>query len=345
MHRPFICLIFLALFACQSPAAQPVEVTDQVAQQPTSLPQPTNTSVPTVTRTVTLQPPSIATSRPTATPTLSPTDTATPTLTPTSTPTQTPTPSVTPTETPTPTPTSEFACRSREALAGIRQPLTAGRGPYQTFGVSSEMLFYTNGRGQNLIHLGFDVEGSPTHLAELLDVLDKRGVTTSMFIVGNWAETYPNWVKEFDQRGHELLNHTWSHGDMAKFSAETVKQELNSTDQLVQSLTGQSTKPFVRPPFGSRSDLSVQAAYEAGWTTVIWSGSTNDWQHEATEDSMCELLRSASFPGGILYSHTYRSEIPAVVDRYIAEMQARGYVFVPLGVLMAVDPSLYLSGN
>ncbi|GAB4151031.1 MAG: hypothetical protein Fur0021_14500 [Candidatus Promineifilaceae bacterium] len=215
-------------------------------------------------------------------------------------------------------------------------------GPWPRPPAWSEMVFAGTGSG-NLIQLGFDVEGSPAHLGELLDVLDRRGVKTTMFILGSWAETYPDWVREMARRGHEMANHTYSHSNMREMSAEQLVAELNHTEEIVLALTGQSTKPWLRPPYGSRSDESVRAAYEAGWTTVIWSGSADDWREDATADRMCQTMREGSFPGSILYAHTYRADMPETVDRYLGEMQARGYTFAPLSVLMAGDPTAWLT--
>ena len=101
-------------------------------------------------------------------------------------------------------------------------------------------------------------------------------------------------------------------------------------------------QPWLRPPFGAYSDASVLAAYEAGYTTVIWSGSADDWRTGMGADEMCETLLYYAVPGGILYAHTNRAEIVTAVDRFIGEMQAAGYTFVPLSVLMAADPGAWL---
>ncbi len=200
---------------------------------------------------------------------------------------------------------------------------------------ASPNLIY-NGGGGNLIHLGFDVEGSPAYLGELLDVLDRRGVKTTMYILGSWAENYPNWVQTFAQRGHELGNHAYSHANMNDLTPQQIKDELNQTEQIIRNLTGQSSKPYFRPPYGSRSDASVQAAYEAGWSTIIWSGSSEDWRGDETNANlMCQTMRQGAFPGSILYTHTYRADMPEAVDRFIGEMQSRGYIFVPVSVILA----------
>jgi peptidoglycan/xylan/chitin deacetylase (PgdA/CDA1 family) len=231
---------------------------------------------------------------------------------------------------PTSTPDPPVVTNARHAvgpwpvLAAITEPIHIGYGASKT------------------IHLGFDVEGSPVHLDRLLAVLDKHDVKTTMFVVGSWAERYPEWIQRFANDGHELANHTYSHSNLNELSAEQVLEEINQTEAIVQRLTNQSTKPWLRPPFGSRSEESIRVAYEAGWSTVIWSGSTNDWQQDSTSDDMLQTLLAGAYPGAILYSHTYRADIPYTVDRFIAEMHQQGYAFVPMSVLMSANPDAYL---
>jgi peptidoglycan/xylan/chitin deacetylase (PgdA/CDA1 family) len=193
-----------------------------------------------------------------------------------------------------------------------------------------------------LIHLGFDVEGDPYHVEALLDVLDQRQVRTTMFIQGAWADANPEWTQEMARRGHEIASHTYSHADLSAMEATAVQQELRSTELTLQALTGQSPRPWLRPPFGSYSETSLRAAYEAGYTSVIWSGSANDWRSGIDADGMCAALRYYTAPGAILYAHTNRAAIVTAVDRFIAEAQAEGYTFVPLSVLMAEDPTIWL---
>ena len=320
---------------------------------------PPATQPPTATQAITQVEP---TATATTVPTIAATNTTVPTLPPPPTLTQAPTeipptasPKPPPTAAPSPKPTSEATavatvehdagdCLSADAVADAQSPYVVVDGPWPRGGASTVEI-YTGNNNPNLIHLGFDVEGDPGQLAAILDILDRRQVKTTMFIVGNWAETYPDWVKEFVARGHELANHSQTHGNLGDMSYEQVQAELNNTETTVMRITGLTTKPWLRPPFGSRSEVSIQASADAGWSTVIWSGSPDDWRPEYDAEDMCDTLLATSYPGGILYAHPWRPEMPEVVDRYIGTLQSQGYTFVPLSVMMSNNPSEYLLPN
>ncbi|MCB8965478.1 MAG: polysaccharide deacetylase family protein [Ardenticatenaceae bacterium] len=237
---------------------------------------------------------------------------------------------------------NRFTCRTEATLTAVSPIWIVRPGPWPRPAAAAGLLGHYPDTGLKLLHLGFDVEGDPYFVGDLLDVLDKRQVKTTMFVLGSWADTYPEWVQEFARRGHELATHGYSHADMSSMTASQISAELRDTEFSINSLTGQTTKPWLRPPFGSYSETSVQAAYAAGYTTVIWTGSANDWRSGMDADKMCATLRYYASPGAILYAHTNRAEVVTAVDRFIAEMQDAGYTFVPLSLLLADDPADWL---
>ena len=330
-----ILILVIVLNGCTAETVQPTN-TPRPTSQPTNTPTTPPTAQPT-------NPPATATPLP-APPTFTPAPTKIrPTHTPTSVPTAEPT--LAPTSVPTPTVNAVLGnCLPRDTIQNTQSPYAVTAAPWPR-GNARAVEIYTGNVGPKLIHVGFDVEGDPSNLPEILDILDRHNVKATMFILGSWADTYPQWIPEFVARGHELANHTWTHGNMDEMSYETVQAELNRTEALVQKLVGQTTKPWLRPPFGARNETSIQASADAGWTTIVWSGSPDDWRTEYGVEEMCNTLLETSYPGGIIYMHPWRPEMPEVLDRYIGTLQTQGYTFVPLSVLMSSDPSTYLITN
>ena len=120
---------------------------------------------------------------------------------------------------------------------------------------------------------------------------------------------------------------------MRDLTSEEVQQQLEQTEAIVQQLTGQSTKPWMRPPYGAYNEATVQTTFAAGWSTVIWTGTGMEVDAEATESSICNNLMRSAIPGAILLVHPSKAVTIMAVDRFITEMIARGYTFVPMSVL------------
>lgn len=331
-----VLIIFFSSIGCQ--------VEDNTPEATATVPA---TAVAAVTAVPTNTPPpptAVKTARPTRTPlpTATATDPATAVPTETAVPTPEPTATISDADLAATAAIESGGCLPLSETANARAPYRVAAAEWSRPAAAWDSEVYTGNISYGMIHLGFDVEGNPSRLGDLLDVLDKHGVKTTMFVVGSWSESYPGWIREMSQRGHEFANHTWSHANMRDLSAEQVTQELNDTEQLIQQLTGRTTKPWFRPPFGSRSKESVQAAAAAGWTHVIWSGSAEDWREGTDVEQMCATLKNGAYPGSILYSHTSHPDIVEVVDRFIGEMHAAGYTFVPLSVIMSSNAGNYL---
>lgn len=250
---------------------------------------------------------STPTTEPTATATLAPTDTPTPA------PTDTPTPA--PTDTPTPTP----------------EPAT-GRPP-----ASPDIVYVGNPTtpdGDPQVNISFDVQGDPGQLMKILDILDQYGVRTTFFMQGEWMQQYPEATQEIARRGHELGNHSWTHFNFSEMTAEEVTKELEDTEALVQDLTGQTTRPYFRPPFGSRSPISIQTAYELGYTTIIWTYGADEWRDGATAQTIFDNVYGNKAPGALYYTHTDRQIIIDALPRVIEAFQADGYKLVTAGEIL-----------
>lgn len=256
---------------------------------------------------------------PTEAPTLAPTATPEPTATPapTNTPTPAPTNTPAPTATPTPAPSTDRPAASPE-IVYVGQPNAPDGSPQ--------------------VNLSFDVEGKPELLYQMLDTLDKYGVRTTFFMQGEWVQQYPEATQEIARRGHELGNHSWSHGDFKPMTAEQVTKELEDTEALVQKLTGQTTKPYFRPPFGSRSEISVPTAYDLGWTTIIWTYGSEDWREGATVDTIYEAVIGNATPGALYYMHTSRQIDVDALPRLIEAFHEKGYKLVTAGELLTSQP-------
>lgn len=255
-----------------------------------------------------------ATAVPTDTPTPAPTNTPTATPAPTDTPTATPAPS----DTPTPTP----------------EPAT-GRPP-----ASPEIVYVGNPTtpdGDPQVNLSFDVQGDPGQLMKILDILDQYGVRTTFFMQGEWVQQYPEAAQEIANRGHELGNHSWTHFNFSEMTAEEVAKELNDTEALVKELTGQTTKPYLRPPFGSRSTVSLETAYDLGYTTIIWTYGADEWREGATAQTIYDNVYGNKAPGALYYTHTDRQIIIDALPRVIEAFQADGYKLVTAGEILAVE--------
>ncbi|MCD6290325.1 MAG: polysaccharide deacetylase family protein [Anaerolineae bacterium] len=185
------------------------------------------------------------------------------------------------------------------------------------------------------VHIGFDVEGDPRILYKILDVLAEEHYRTTFFLQGEWVRYHPEATRRIVAAGHELGNHSWSHRDICKLSDAEIERELQDTESLVVKLTGHSTKPFFRPPYGARDERVREVAYRLGYTTVMWTFGGQDWVTGADADSVYHNIVDHAVPGAIFYLHTSHAYDPPAVKRAIQTLRERGYRLVSLSELVA----------
>ncbi len=265
----------------------------------TSLPEPKPQEItPTVFLTAT------ATKMPTSTPEPSPTPTWTPSPTPTATPSPTPSPTPVPTATSTPT-------------RALSRPTP-----------SLKLVYWGNGKKKQ-VHIGFDVEGNPKILYQILDILKEYHYHTTFFIQGAWARQHPAAVKRIVQEGHEIGNHSWSHPDFRELTRQQMIKELTDTENLCVKLTGKSTKPYFRPPYSYRNRRSIEVAYELGYTHILWSIDSYDWR-DRNADKVYHNIVDHVRPGAIIYLHTSHRTDPVALRRALKTLTQEGYRLVSL---------------
>src|SRR5947199_8453993 len=88
------------------------------------------------------------------------------------------------------------------------------------------------------IAMTFDDGPSATLTPKLLDLLAGRHIKVTSIVIGENVAEHPEIVARAAREGHEIGNHSWSHPNFAKMSAESVDQQLRQTDTATQNATG-----------------------------------------------------------------------------------------------------------
>lgn len=149
------------------------------------------------------------------------------------------------------------------------------------------------------IALTFDAGASAKPAAKILDILSKHRVHATFFLTGKWMEKNPGLTRRIIAEGNEIGNHTYSHKRLTDLSTGDIIQEIDKTEQLAIDLTGHSTKPLLRVPFGARDKqvLSVLAdqGYESiYWDFDCWDSVKTDITSQQIEDRVLEKIRKGS---------------------------------------------------
>lgn len=198
------------------------------------------------------------------------------------------------------------------------------------------------GKKDKKIVLTFDDGPDPKYTIPILDILAKYHIKASFFIVGENAQIHPDIVKRIYQEGHEIGNHTFTHPNIADTSPFITKLELNSTQRLIQQITGHSTVLFRPPyvadaePYDANEILPVIRAQKLGYTMIGELIDPNDWDGASSDRIYKEVMDKVK-NGNIILLHDSggdRSNTVAVLPKLIKSLQKQGYTFTTISGLV-----------
>lgn len=195
---------------------------------------------------------------------------------------------------------------------------------------------YSVDRGEEKIcSLTFDAAWDDADTDKLIEILDKYNVKATFFIVGSWVEKYPQSVKKFYDKGHEIANHSDTHPHINNLSEQMITEEIKKCDDKIQALTGVRPNLF-RGPYGEYNNTVIKAAESVGHKVIQWNIDSLDWQELSAEEITTRVLKRMS-PGSIMLFHNGAKNTPAALPVILDKLTADGYKIVPASELIYHD--------
>ena len=173
------------------------------------------------------------------------------------------------------------------------------------------------------VALTFDDGPHRIYTKNLLDGLRERGVKATFFVVGENIPGNEDLIRQMEEDGHLIGNHTYDHADISKLSDEENCRELQKTSDLIKEITGYGTA-YVRPPFGNWKDTMD---CRVTMISVKWTIDTLDWKSKNVAEIIGKVMQQISDYDIILMHDYYETSVEAalqIVDR----LQEEGYEFV-----------------
>ena len=186
------------------------------------------------------------------------------------------------------------------------------------------------------VALTFDDGPHPELTPQLLDVLRNEGVRATFYVIGRNVQTYPEIARRIVAEGHEIANHTWSHPKLTAISAARLDQEMTSTTEIIQRVTGRRPTNM-RPPYGAVNERVRQSMFQDhGFDVIMWSVDPLDWQRPGAEVVRQRLVDGAK-PGGILLAHDIHPGTIEAMPGTIRDLKAKGFGFATVSQLLALQ--------
>ncbi len=195
-----------------------------------------------------------------------------------------------------------------------------------------ELPIYRVSRSDNLMAISFDAAWGNEDTEEIIEILEKYKVKATFFVVGEWADKYPESVKALYEAGHEIMNHSDTHPHMTQLSEEDMLKEVENCSMKIQKITGERPILF-RPPYGDYNNNVISTLFENGYYSVQWDVDSLDWKDLSAEE-ITERVVSKAKEGSIVLFHNAALHTPEALPAIIETLQGKGLRLVKISELI-----------
>lgn len=193
-------------------------------------------------------------------------------------------------------------------------------------------IYSVDTAGEKLASLTFDAAWGNEDTQELIDILAKYNVKATFFVVGDWVRKYPESVNALHEAGHEVMNHSNTHPDLTKLSAEGIKSEVAACNEALSAVTG-VTPTLIRVPYGAYNDEVVNTIRSMGMEAVQWDVDSLDWK-ELSAGEITDRVIGKVDCGSIVLFHNAAKHTPEALPGIIENLQQQGFKLVKASELI-----------
>ncbi len=184
---------------------------------------------------------------------------------------------------------------------------------------------------KEMVALNINVSWGEDYIPTILNILKKQNVKATFFIEGKWANKHEDLVKMIDEQGHDIGNHAYNHPDMNNISAEKSREQIEKTNKILESITGDQPTWFA-PPSGSFNKGVIKVADELGMETILWTVDTVDWKKPAPSVMIKRVMEKVHNGAFVLMHPT--STVAEGLNDLILKMKEKEYKIVTVTTLL-----------
>ena len=196
--------------------------------------------------------------------------------------------------------------------------------------------FVPNGpRDRRQVALTFHCAGESALATRLLDVFKERGVAVTVFAVGTWLDQNPGLAQRMLADGHELANHTWSHGAMRTMGAATMADEITRCANAIERYNGSIGRWFRPSQIEVPTDAILAAAGKAGYATSVgYDVDSLDFQDPSAAAVRANVAKGVQ-GGSIVSLHFGHANTPAAMPNVLDDLAKAGLQPVTVSTLLS----------
>jgi peptidoglycan/xylan/chitin deacetylase (PgdA/CDA1 family) len=187
------------------------------------------------------------------------------------------------------------------------------------------------------VALTFDDGPDPAATRNLLEVLRHHQIKAAFFPIGTKTRDYPEMIKQIDQEGHILGNHSFRHAWWTNFLISgALDREISMAQEAIDGAVGK-VPAYFRPPMGLTNPHLRRALKKHGLSVVGWD--VRPFDTTASTEKVIKRVLKKIRNGSIIALHD-TGRIPAdlvhLTDELVTKIKGRNYTFSDLEELTGI---------
>lgn len=195
-----------------------------------------------------------------------------------------------------------------------------------------KLPIYCVDKKDKVVSLSFDAAWGNEQTQTLLDILKEKDVKSTFFLVGFWAEKYPESVKAIAEAGHDVGNHSDTHPHLPKLEKEKIVSQIEDCNKKIEN-SGAPRPILFRPPYGDYNNSVVETTNELNMHCIQWDVDSLDWK-DPSADEMVKRIKNKIKPGSIILMHNGAKNTPEALPKIIDMIKNEGYQIVPISEII-----------
>lgn len=197
---------------------------------------------------------------------------------------------------------------------------------------SRELPIYSVGTTEKVLSISFDAAWGNEDTDLLIEILGEYGVSATFFVVGDWAERFPESVLALHEAGHEVMNHSNTHAHYPKLSAQEIIDDVNACNDTIEAITG--VRPhLLRLPYGDYDDAVVSTLRAMNIEPIQWDVDSWDWMDISATEISSRVISQVDC-GSIVLFHNAALHTPAALPEILDTLLSEGYSFLKISQIL-----------
>jgi len=198
--------------------------------------------------------------------------------------------------------------------------------------------FFSIETDKKVAALTFDDGPAIPYTQRILDILRQHNIKATFFLLGSEAQKYPDLVQRIYKEGHEIGNHSWSHARLIFKTPSFIREEIESTDQLIRKL-GYTGPLHFRAPYGNKLLILPWILKSMDKPHILFDVIPKDWERPSPQ-IIVQRIAEHLHPGAIILLHDgggERSNTVNALELVLAYMKENGYQLLTISELVKMD--------